>query len=75
MILAGDVLDTDPFFCDPVHCGVASPEGRYTLIWGSPALLAACGPIGALGAGCDAPTAAEAALELRSWGAIKSLYR
>lgn len=69
----GDVLDTDPLFCEPLECGLAT-GGVYTVAVGSPVLTQACGAMGAHDAGCDATTAG-ASLEAASWGAIKARYR
>jgi hypothetical protein len=75
LVLVADVLTTDPLFCGPVVCpGSPSTAGAYTLDFQSPALAHACGTMGALGAGCAA-TSVDAALQLRSWGSVKSLYR
>jgi len=70
---AGDVLDTDPLFCDPLACGLAT-GGVYTVSTASPVLGQACGAMGAQGAGCTA-TPAGASLEASSWGAIKARFR
>jgi hypothetical protein len=67
----GENVFEDPIFCEPSPCDAApTSEGEYTVAAGSPALLAACGPIGALGEGC--PTVS---LEALSWGRLKGIYR
>lgn len=66
---------TDPRFCEPLDCQVApSVGGDYSLFNDSPCLPqnSPCGLlIGALGEGCDTPTATKPT----TWGRIKSLFR
>jgi hypothetical protein len=66
---------TDPRFCEPLDCQAApSVGGDYTLFSNSPCLPenSPCGLlIGALGEGCDGPTATKPT----TWGRIKSLFR
>jgi len=58
-------ISTDPFFCN-------AGASDYSLAANSAALLAACGPIGAITTpGCSNQTPVEQA----TWGAIKALYR
>jgi hypothetical protein len=75
VVIAGEVLESDPMFCAAAACGAPTTEGVYTLDWISPASTVDCGPMGALGAGCEAPTPVRSNLEVRSWGSIKNLYR
>ncbi len=68
--LDGNVF-TNPQFCAPEPCTSAPTlAGDYTLAASSPALLAPCGPIGALGEGCS-----TVSIEDWSWGRIKGVYR
>ncbi len=69
--VSGELLETDPLFCSPVPPESApTPDGDYALHQGSPALGAACGPMGGLGEGCG-----PSSVETESWGKIKSMYR
>ncbi len=62
---------TNPQFCAPEPCTSAPTLlGDYTLAASSLALLAPCGPIGALGEGCS-----TVSIEDWSWGRIKGVYR
>lgn len=61
----------DPMFCSPDGCdGLPSAAGSYRLDSASPALGAACGPIGALDAECGAIS-----VESSTWTRIKARYR
>jgi hypothetical protein len=63
-------LSVDPLFCD-------IQSGDYTLQASSPCAppqSGACGQIGAFGVGCNA-VSVNPPVDLRSWGAIKALYR
>ena len=59
---------------DPLFCGDASSEGFYTLHSNSPCAPDwspdGCGLIGAWGVGCSSTP-----VRVRSWGAIKALFR
>jgi hypothetical protein len=67
----GENYFADPMFCDPAPCAAAPTlEGDYSVGALSPALLAPCGPIGAIGQGC-----APVSIESSSWGRIKSIHR
>jgi hypothetical protein len=67
--LEGNVF-SNPLFCAPEPCASAPTLlGDYTLDAASPALLAPCGPIGALGEGCS-----TVSVEEWSWGRIKGVY-
>jgi len=58
-------ISSDPFFCD-------ASAGDYSLAANSLALLASCGPMGAIPTpGCSAQTP----VEHTTWGGIKALYR
>ncbi|GJM43927.1 MAG: hypothetical protein DHS20C21_07690 [Gemmatimonadota bacterium] len=57
-----DLLE-DPLFCDDVN-------GNFTLQENSPALVGACGQIGALGEGCS-----DVSVDPTSWGRLKNYYR
>jgi predicted outer membrane repeat protein len=58
-------ISADPRFCD-------RPGGDYTLESGSPCLDApGCGLVGALGQGCEGPTA----IEETTWGGVKRIFR
>jgi hypothetical protein len=68
--LEGNIF-TDPLFCGPEDCNSAPTVlGDYTLGATSPALLAPCGPMGALAEGCGGIS-----VDPTSWGRIKGLYR
>jgi hypothetical protein len=68
------VVEDDPLLCAPLECTAApTAEGLYALRPGSPAEMQPCGPMGALHNGCA--TSVGASLEVRSWGAVKALYR
>jgi hypothetical protein len=62
---------------DPMFCYDENPDQPYALQAGSPCLPGNhpdgvdCGLIGALGVGCGGPTA----VERKSWGAMKALFR
>ena len=66
-------ISVDPLFCGPDE----NPESPLTLKPSSPCLPGNhpdgvdCGLIGALGVGCDFPTA----VQQRSWGGIKGTFR
>lgn len=62
--------EIDPMFCNPA-------SGDFTLSSGSPCLpedASGCGLIGAFGLGCGI-LSIDHALDVRSWGAIKGLWR
>lgn len=66
----GTEIDADPRFCRPTDCADApDADGLWTLSSDSPALVAPCGIMGALGAECTI------AIQPTTWGAIKAQYR
>lgn len=70
-VLAGaDILEVAPEFCAPLACEDSPGTGGiYTLPPGAPALTQPCGPMGVDIGVC------AVAVESRSWGEIKALYR
>jgi predicted outer membrane repeat protein len=73
-VIAGQQSSNNNIAADPLLCGVLS--GDYTLCEDSPCLPANNGAsvlIGAHGEGCAGPCGA--AVEVRSWGGIKAMYR
>jgi hypothetical protein len=61
----GRVIEQDPLFCDPA-------SENFALCEDSPAISDSCGPLGALGSGCQ-PCAAQ--VTPTSWGAIKAMHK
>jgi len=71
--VAGDDLQTNEWVIDPLFC--APGLGDFSLCIDSPALPAnnPCGPIGAMGHGCD--ECGTVTVETRSWSAVKRRFR
>ena len=71
VVIAEDVIGEDPSFCEPLDCTAApSTAGNFAPREGSPVTTQECGFMGAL----DAQNCGTA-IQLMSWGAIKSRYR